>query len=74
MIFYSILAILFGVALIMYAHHIYNFVGTIDFLEKYFGNTKTGIQFVGLFIIILVVLVTTGGLNFFLKPLFGVTS
>ena len=71
MLTYSILAIIFGVLLIIYGPRLQGFLGRIEFLENWFGSTGYGLQILGVAIVVLTVLVTTGGLNFLFSQFKG---
>lgn len=58
-----------GVAMIVYSGKIVNFLGPIDFAEKFFraGGTNTFVKLVGLLISIFAFMHITGGLDSFTR-------
>jgi len=50
-----------GICFVIFAQNIWNFTGSIDFVEKYFpGNTRAFIQLLGIVMVLLGMLFITG--------------
>lgn len=59
-----------GICFVIFAQNIWNFTGSIDFVEKYFpGNTRAFIQLVGVIMVILGMLFITGLASWLTEPL-----
>ena len=60
-----------GICFVIFAQNIWNFTGSIDFVEKYFpGNTRAFIQLLGIIMILLGMLFITGIGNWLTEPLY----
>ncbi len=59
-----------GICFVIFAQNIWNFTGSIDFVEKYFpGNTRAFIQLLGIVMVLLGMLFITGLSNWLIQPI-----
>jgi uncharacterized protein involved in cysteine biosynthesis len=59
-----------GICFVIFAQNIWNFTGSIDFVEKYFpGNTRAFIQLLGIVMVLLGMLFITGLSGWLIQPI-----
>ena len=59
-----------GICFVIFAQNIWNFTGSIDFVEKYFpGNTRAFIQLLGIVMVLLGMLFITDLSNWLIQPI-----